>query len=275
MNEEERLLVAIAADPEDDAPRLAYAEYFRASDPERATFIEKQIEKTRSRRATRSFAPSSRPDAKREAEWTRTLAKYATSWTFDRGFVAAISIDPNLFLEYGEWLFVVAPIRKVSFVTPEDDRFPMKELAGSPLLARLDAIGLSKAGWNAPEPTDDDFLALAASPHLQRLLWLSADKKRLPMSVYEAFAAAPLTRKALALRLSHEGYPGEYIGDTGQDDLQGRAIQDWLPMSPEGAELEKKYGYQPWLHGKDNFCEALDAAYYVANGILPVKPAGS
>ena len=64
---------------------------------------------------------------KHETEWVRSLAKHTTNWTFDRGFVMGISIDPRLFLEYGEWLFINAPIRVVGFFV-DDDPIPMAEL---------------------------------------------------------------------------------------------------------------------------------------------------
>jgi hypothetical protein len=46
-------------------------------------------------------------------------------------------------------------------------------------------------------------------------------------------------------------------------------------LTTKGKELEQKYGYIPWLHPKDNSCYHLDAAWFVAQGILPVKQAGS
>lgn len=274
MSTQEELLAAVTSNPEDDAPRLAYAEFIRTWEPARAAFIEEQLAEATERRRRREVSRRGKSGLLRqhETEWARTIARYARNWNFDRGFVTEVWLDPHLFLEYGEWLFINAPIRSVNFVMPEDGPFPMNELAASPLLERLDAIGLA---IDDPAPTDNDLLELAASPYLPRLLWLSANRKHLPLSVYEAFAVAPMTRKALSLKLSKEGFPGEPYGDTGRDDWWGGAIFDWLEMRPEGAELEKKYGYVPWIHSKENFCDPFDAAYYVAQGVLPAKPVGS
>jgi hypothetical protein len=206
---------------------------------------------------------------KHEREWSRTIARYAREWKFDRGFVSSITIDPHVFLEYGEWLYLNAPIRSVDFIAPDDGPFPMAELAESPLLANLDAVG-----FLVPTLTDEDFITFAKSAHLGRLQWMSADKQRLGPAVYEAYAAAPLTRKCIVLGLSHKDFPGEEFGETDQVDWWGAWVMDWLEMKPEGRELERKYGYLPWLH-KDNRANEFDAAYFVAQGILPVRPPGS
>src|SRR5437763_1201675 len=101
MSEAEKLLTEISANPEDDAPRLAYARHIRGLDSDRAEFIELQIEAAKVRRAKRGFLPDHPHPLQRKNEqaWTRTIAKYARAWTFDRGFIAKIEIDPHLFLE--------------------------------------------------------------------------------------------------------------------------------------------------------------------------------
>lgn len=44
---------------------------------------------------------------------------------------------------------------------------------------------------------------------------------------------------------------------------------------PEGKALERRYGYNPWLHLRENFVHRFDGAWYVARGMCPVKPVGS
>lgn len=276
MTKYEELLRAVTADPDDDAARLAFATHIRPWEPDRAEFIERQIDEARQRRASRDWVKTSTGSLLRkyEPEWTRTIAKYARSWKFDRGFVTMIEIEPYLFLEHGEWLFLNAPIRDVEFVAPEEGDFPMQELADSRLLEHLDAITLK-----LPKLTEKDLEILAASPHLTRTLFVSGykfvDRVDVDPRVYEAFAAAPLARKMLGVLFTSKGFPGQSMEDTGRDDWWGAPILDWSEVRPEGKALENKYGYIPWLHPEQNRCEPFDAAYYVANGILPVKPAGS
>jgi uncharacterized protein (TIGR02996 family) len=271
MTRYEELLSAITTNPEDDAARLAFAAHLRSSEPDRAQFIERQVAQARARRQARGpRANVGDPGlSQHEAAWSRTIAKYATSWTFDRGFITAIRIDPHLFLEYAEWLFLNAPIRVVELAKPEDGPFPMAELADSPFLARLDRISLQDERL-----TRGDLERLARSKHLDRLLGLGAVGLQVPGTVYEAFAANPQLRKLLSLGLSNDGFPGERYEDTGQDDLQGRAMFAWTDLAPAGKALEARHGYLPWLH-HENLCEPFDAAWFVAQGILPVKPPGS
>jgi uncharacterized protein (TIGR02996 family) len=274
MSTEPELHRAVTNDPEDDAARLAYADCIESMDKDRASFIREQIAEARARRAKRTYGRAGKSQllVAHEREWARTLLKYAADVQFDRGFVHSISIEPYLFLEYGEWLFLNAPIREVRFTAPDDDDpFPMSELAASPLLERLDAII-----FGDPRLGDDLLKVLAASPRLTRLVKLSAATKRVDPSVYELLAAQPLTRKAISLHVSQENFPGQQFGDTGRDDLHGRPIWDWLPVPPTVRELEEKYGYVPWLHGQENAIgDSIDEAYYVAQGILPVRRPGS
>lgn len=272
MTKYEELLRAVTTDPDDDAARLAFAAHIRSSEADRARFIELQIEQAHQRRAKRGWVRTDKDPllVKHEAEWSRTIAKYARKWRFDRGFITMITIDPYLFLEYGEWLFLNAPIRAVEFIAPEEGDFPMGELAGSPLLERLDAIE-----FDVPNLKSRDLEQLAASPHLSRALYAASNDLEIDAGVYEAFAVSPVTRKMLRVLFSSNGFPGQSMGDTGRDDWWGAPLLGWSDVQPEGKALEKKYGYIPWLHPEQNRCEPFDAAYYVANGILPVKPAGS
>lgn len=271
MTRHDQLLAAITADPEDDAARRAFADHIRPSDPDRAAFIEQQLAQAQARRQARG--PRTTADdrflVRHEAEWTRTLARYTARLTFDRGFVAAIRIDPYLFLEYGEWLFHQAPIRCVELSKPADGRFPMAELAASPLLARLDAISLHDETLRRA-----DLERLADSPHLDRVLVLGSVALELDGSVYSDLARNPQLRKALALRLSDDGYPGQRFEPTGDYDLHDHPIHAWTAPTLEAAALEARHGYLPWLH-HENLCEPLDAAWYVTRGILPVTPPGS
>jgi hypothetical protein len=275
----ETMLAAVTHDPEADAPRHAFAAHVRSYDPQLARFIELQLASASERRArheARKTVPSAEDrkllDANLE-RWARTLRKYAVDIVYDRGFATKISIDPDLFLEYGDWLYTNAPIRHVAFTKPQDGAFPIDELAASPLLARLESIELTSCGLG-----DADIATLARSPHLDRLRYLDLSWTRLGPAAYEALAASPATRKLLVVVRSGRDIgaplPGERFDATDQDNLAGAAVMDWIAMPPEGVALERAHGYLPWLHPRDNSCDAFDAAYYVARGELPVKAAG-
>lgn len=280
MSNYEELLNAVTANPEDDAPRLAFASHIRSHEPERARFIELQIEwarECRSRYPRRARLTGVHIDAewrplleRYKAEWTRPIGKYTTNWTFDRGFITGVSIEANVFLEYGEWLFTNAPIRVVHFFVMEGE-FPSKALAESPLLARLDSIDLPRN-----DVSTSDVEILAQSPHLPRLLQLYCPQyaKVIGSRAYESLASSPLTRKLLGVGFSEVDFPGERLEETGNFDFWGYPEYEWTDLAPEGKALEAKYGYIPWLHPRENSVDAYDAAYFVSKGVLPVKTPG-
>jgi uncharacterized protein (TIGR02996 family) len=292
MTRHEQLLTAVTANPQDDAARLAFAAHIRASEPDRATFIEEQVAAAAKRRAAR-IGPSNQPPVllrRHLDEWTRMVAKYTRRVTFDRGFVAAISIAPDIFLSHGEWLMINFPIQVVDLVHDSDDELPVAELAASPLLARLEALVIRGEPKTQDEleleriryPNkrqglplrDDDLERLLAARSLGKLVHVAIDVERVSAALCDRLARSPQVRKLLTLRLGKDG-PGQRYADTGRDDMEGRAVHEWTGVSTTGKALEKKFGYLPWLHPEDNNADPLDAAWYVAHGVLPHKPPGS
>jgi uncharacterized protein (TIGR02996 family) len=271
MTRYEELLKAVTSNVDDDAPRLAFAAHLRESDSDRSHFIEDQVARAKARRAQRGYVDAGDHPLLRKhgAEWSRAIAKYARRWTYDRGFIAKIMIEPYLFLEYGEWLMLNHPIQMVEFCKPKEGEFPVSELADSPLLARLQALAIRDV-----QLQESHLERLIDSPHLGRMLYLLVDCGHVSAAGYHKLAASPDLRKALVLSVEDDG-PGQRFADTGRDDMQGRAVHAWMDISPLGKALEAEHGYVPWLHPEQNWCEPLDAAWFVAQGILPVKPPGS
>lgn len=275
MTRYEALIQAITANPGDDAPRIAFADHIRASDPERAQFIDRQLESARRRRERRSFSVGDPDDRERlfESSWSRLIAKYARDWRYDRGFVAKLFIDPYLFLEYGEWLLINFPVTVVNFVHPDEGPFPWQELADSPLLASLEAIVI----WDRFRDihlTQADVLKFCVSPHLARLRYLGFPRFDVTPEAYEALASIPAIKKLLVLGLEDPAFPGQRFEETDEQDMQGRYLMRWSPVSEHGRELEAAHGYLPWLH-RANGADAYDVGYFVAKGLLPVRAPGS
>ena len=277
LTTEEQLVMAVTSAPHDDAPRRAYADWVRPYDPRRAKFIEMQLAWAEDSRTTRrgySNPTEGFLDAHAD-EWSRTFLKYVTRADYYRGFIEDIAIDPYIFLEYGEFLFVNAPILSVTFLRPEEGPFPLEELLASPLLARLNCIVL-KDGL-----VDDAAVEmLAASPHLENCLWLDLSGNVLTIRAFAALARNASTRKLLVVERAQSGYPETRYDPGQQYELTDRLnrwdtfISELGPVKPEGQALERTYGYLPWLH-RENSCDALDAHWFVQHGVLPVRPAGS
>lgn len=103
MLREQSLLDAVIANPDDDAPRLALAEWYEAhGEGERATFIRSQL-------AGRSANPN--------PMWSRDFEPWcARDLVYRRGFVEEISLAGRSFLTLGEPLFRMTPLRVVRLV---------------------------------------------------------------------------------------------------------------------------------------------------------------
>jgi uncharacterized protein (TIGR02996 family) len=110
MHDAESLLAAIAAEPDDDLPRLAYADWLDEHGlPHRAELIRLQCQ------AEREGGPSDDEDdrahsliARCRAGWTAHLPQTdGVKWHFRRGFPEAIEIEGQVLLDrYDAWAAV-------------------------------------------------------------------------------------------------------------------------------------------------------------------------
>ena len=134
---DEAFLKAILADPDDDAPRLIYADWLdEHGDGDRAEFI-------------RAQCGPGRPDlearardllAVHEASWVAPLRGLAVAWEFRRGFVEAVTCDARTFARRARELFALAP---VSALRLRGLRGCVAALTNCPYLARPLDLDLS------------------------------------------------------------------------------------------------------------------------------------
>jgi uncharacterized protein (TIGR02996 family) len=150
MNERETLLRAVCEHPDDDTPRLVFADWLQEHGEEkRAEFVRLQIEiaglpdgKKKLKKQEREKALL---DAHRDA-WAEPLKSYfayyysgiyahhyAPPVVFRRGFVETIAMDVDGFLEHCEDVFEHAPIRGLRM----QDSQSFDDLAGCKYLLRL------------------------------------------------------------------------------------------------------------------------------------------
>jgi uncharacterized protein (TIGR02996 family) len=136
-NTEQALLAAVTADPSDDLPRLAYADFRgEQGDDGRAEFIRVQIELARVGEAalpdgTTGMRTGCPEDDRRERALRRRERELLLAgrlgqwsgfpealwrvglWTFRRGFVAEISLPCDAWLAHGPALVRAAPLERV------------------------------------------------------------------------------------------------------------------------------------------------------------------
>jgi uncharacterized protein (TIGR02996 family) len=214
---DEVFLHEILTDPEDDAPRLVYADWLDdqggGEQAERAEFIRLQCELARA-----PLDEPGRPEREvrlanlleeHEPAWLGPLAGRVSGWHFRRGFIEAVELEAADLLAHGAALFAAAPIRHVRLTDLPWTRFGSRQprdgpslppsiadLAACPLLDRLTTLDLSPVHLR-----DEDVATLVCSPHLSRLRGLSLAGHQLTERAVVSLARSPLAGRLTALSL--------------------------------------------------------------------------
>ncbi len=119
-------LADITAHPDDDTPRLILADWLDDhGESERAEFIRLQVESSRlGENDPRSVALDARAEAilaERENDWLGKWTDRLVRWTFRRGFLDAVTLLPQTFLDHGEDMFAQFPVQRVRLVDPDGE----------------------------------------------------------------------------------------------------------------------------------------------------------
>jgi uncharacterized protein (TIGR02996 family) len=211
MDQARAFLEAIRDEPEDDTPRLIFADWLDDhGDADRAEFIRAQV-----RLAALPENDPARPAledevddllAAHEAEWTAPLRELALEWEFRRGLVERVTVRAEAFLEWADRLFATAPVRAVRLLAEERD---LPALAQSPYLGRVEGLDLSVARPWPSKPNlqsghlrDRAVQALLASPHLKRLTALELAGNGLEGPAIVSLVKSPLFRQLRYLNLT-------------------------------------------------------------------------
>jgi uncharacterized protein (TIGR02996 family) len=177
MTSEDAFLQDILEHPEDDAPRLVYADWLEEhGNAERAEFIRVQCELAR-------LAPDHERYGELQARERRLYVAHAPRWAegvpyaiFRRGFVDELEfVEPAQFVQAAESIFRRHPVRSVWFTTQDEPGWG-PELAACPYLARLHTLSLRVA--RSHHVAAKDLLAVTGSPHLTGLRALDVGENR-------------------------------------------------------------------------------------------------
>ncbi len=244
MKQRQAFLDSICAAPDDDTPRLVYADWLDDhGDADRAEFIRLQCELAHGvmdaerlvhlRQREQALLSEHRTDWEKEVPaWARRLVE------FQRGFIAKVQGTALDFLKSADGLFHRAPVQAIHFRSYSER---VGELARSPFLARLTT--LSFRGEYGDCLDEKGARLLARSPHLSRLRVLdlglcaigpagmkalagAATLARLTTLVLNGNAIRPAGAQALAnaphlagLAFVELGY--NFLGDRGAAALAG------------------------------------------------------
>ncbi len=246
MTEEENLLLkAVLDDPDNDAPRLTYADWCArqndAPTKARAEFIRLQLEIAQigSARVNRGEAYSQMYRAMKlqdayKTEWTASLGAAVFGFEFNRGFVELVKLSARDFLENAARLFEAAPIYHLELSSVTN---AAAELFASNYLGRMRSLQMDNCGLN-----DGHLQLLAASPQVAELRWLSVRDNEIGMAGITAMAESPSLKKLKYANFT--GNPVDPCEELGIDS--DVVVATWLPEA--GQILESRFGYIPWLH---------------------------
>jgi uncharacterized protein (TIGR02996 family) len=248
--EETALLKAIVSRPDDDLPRLVYADWLdEHGRAERARFIRLQIADEQpqtgiDRKEIRSDMAGLFDEHGRV--WFRELPKWARRWyeelgwavpVFRRGFIDDLNVYLSPFLTYGERLLDRTPITSLSVyqvkrLFPQLARCrwlgrvpslnlcyePFGEKGAEALAANRDLRGVRHLDLSGCQLGDPGVRALAEARSLGGLRTLSLRNNDLTLAAVKALRLTPISRSLRHLDLSEN------------PRLRGHAdrIRDWL-----------------------------------------------
>jgi uncharacterized protein (TIGR02996 family) len=273
----EGLLRAVCQRPEDDAPRLRYAECLEATgdanDSLRAEFIRVQCELTRSDLPDDRWAEL---QERKEAldpyrdRWADELPKLdGVRWNaidFRRGFVWDVWCDDEeAFRRHAPTIFASAPIQSLSFMrlrsvrpvveVPEFSRitrlilddFRLGPAEAQTLAESQNAVNLTALHLSRNRFGDAGARALAASPRLRRLDNLDLGHNRIGDDGVAALAGSPVVAS-----LSHLGLAGNLLTNVGAlalassphlNRLTGMTLWECKKIGAKGKEaLKARFG---------------------------------
>jgi uncharacterized protein (TIGR02996 family) len=200
QTEADAFLQRVRAYPDDDAPRLVFADWLDEQGDPRGTFIRVQLGLAHldAEHAAADGERVTRPDREalrarllaseralldaHEEEWTAPFRPLAKRPRFRRGFVEEVNVDARDFAHRAHELFAAGPLRHV-YLLDVGDALPAA--LQCPLLSRLSALTIHAS--HAGEPLAR---AVARSEFLAGLKRLDLSRNRFDHGAAEHLAAA-------------------------------------------------------------------------------------
>jgi uncharacterized protein (TIGR02996 family) len=191
------LLRAVLTAPDDDAPRLVYADWLEEhGDPARAEFIRAQVELAR---------PSTDPARRQQLEqvaralvrangsaWTAWLPPWVQEREFRRGFVEWIRCEARDFISNADEVRLRTPLSAVRVGGNEDLAVPLfRSRALDGLVALTVSVPVPAGAWEY----------LTTCPYLGRLRQLTLNSKGPPGEMVEALIGSTALPALRTLRL--------------------------------------------------------------------------
>ncbi len=243
-DDEAALIKAVIENPDDDAPRLAYADWCDQRGDPRGRFIRVQLE----------LAPIEY-DQEKENRWPlkyesmALLEKHGHEWMpsqhphiikckMHRGFVAGIDITATSFLNHFADMSALYPIQYVDVL----DLVPhARAVLTSPHLRRLTSLGVHDG-----DITDDDLKAFSQSPFVANLWWLDLSDNHITQEGVEALITSPFLKKLGFVALDTNPCNPVETASFGEEVLA------YKHMPEAGRKLIERFGPIKWLYHRDS-----------------------
>lgn len=204
----QELLKAVVERPDDDAPRLAYADWLDAhGEPERARFIRIQCQLVHLKEEERSLLE------RFSDEWARPIwGCGADEWKYHRGFPEEIAISAHHFLDVHERINRVTPIRRLRLDTFSDD--DLARLATLPAATQLQSLQIGSLPSESDYVFGEDGLrTIATSPNFAGLRRLSLKSHKLGDSATTIVATSPVLQNLTQLELGSPFFEKNWIAE--------------------------------------------------------------
>jgi uncharacterized protein (TIGR02996 family) len=217
MTTRRALLQAVLDAPDDDLPRLVFADWLDDHDEsDRADFIRAQIELSRTPEDSPRFEQlrrqtNTQPRTMRQDRWLKEVPGWARHRAeFRRGFVEHVVCTAASFARRGARLFDNAPVRSVTLTAFSNQ---VGLVATVPYTSRLRALTLNAERYEE-RLTPAEIQQLAASPHVANLEMLNLVGNWLGGPETERLTASTGFPSLHTLELGHN-----YLGHNGVEQL--------------------------------------------------------
>lgn len=242
MAHADAFLKDILAHPDDDAPRLIFADWLEeqgdTSSVARAEFIRVQCclvtGELPSQQRNELVRRQNRILDQWDKEWVRPIRRVVKNWEYRRGFIDEVGMVADKFLAHASRLFRRLPIQHLRLWPQKCPRsiaiaepINMAELADNKYLRHLRSLDLSECQLESR-----DVRALVVSEHLTRLTELNLSFNRIGDAGIRALMSSPLLGRLERLDLC-----GNDVGASGLRVL-ARALEK-LDQSPDGLRLQR------------------------------------
>ncbi len=167
------LLAAVIAHPDDDTPRLVYADWLEEQGSGQAELIRKQLRLAQTKDWKAHQALEQEIATILDAGWkdyAGATAKYADAKCFVRGFVDAVTMTIPAFEKHGAEVFAAQPVRRLRLKQRKWSPRELERLAAAPAMQQVRSLQIQQV-----DPRSDPLplAALANGPGFAKLEELS------------------------------------------------------------------------------------------------------